>query len=131
MIVIFWTASVGLVPHLLHINVSSFSYFAAWVVIIIGKKWHDFYFPKNPSFGANGQFSPILGQNWVIWYLRIRLKNFFETLQHNLVLQEDKNYMFEISPKVPVRAKLAIWVHFGAKITCTVKYEFWRFFYTK
>ena len=40
-------------------------------------------FSKKSCFGGNGQFGPILGQNYARHYLRIHSKDFFQTLQHN------------------------------------------------
>ena len=39
-----------------------------------------FKFPKKYVFGSNRQFGPILGQNYVIYYLRICSKDFFQIL---------------------------------------------------
>ena len=39
--------------------------------------------PKNYLFRPNGQIGPVSGQNYVIYCLRIRSKDFFQTLQQN------------------------------------------------
>ena len=41
------------------------------------------------------------------------MKDFFEDLQHNLILDKDKSDMFQISQKVPVGVKWSIEAIFG------------------
>ena len=71
------------------------SNFAAKSGIVRRQQWHFLFSEKFPQ--ENGPFRPVFRQNYVLHYLMIRSQDFFEFLQLNKVLWEDKSDMFVIS----------------------------------
>ena len=58
-----------------------------------------------------GNFGSIVAQNYASFFHRIRMKDLFETLQHDRLQPVDKNHLTKTSPKILFGPILAwLWV---------------------